>query len=73
MSMTAAEQYLLELINRARLAAICGGAALDSAAVIAAFADVVGADVVFDFGNGQTITLPGISTLAGLDQGMVLF
>lgn len=49
---------------------IWGGTAMTAAEVITEYADVVGNAVVFDFGNGQTITLSSISTLDGLDQAI---
>ena len=39
---------------------------LTAAQAVARFADVVRGDVVFDFGNGETITLDGVASLAGI-------
>ncbi len=46
---------------------------LDPAAVVAQFARVTAAGVVFDFAGGDVITLEGLSSLAGLAAGLEIF
>jgi Ca2+-binding RTX toxin-like protein len=48
------------------------GGGLSVAQVIAAYASVVGGDVVFDFGGGDTLRLIGWTTTAGLADERVL-
>ena len=48
------------------------GGGLTADEVVAAYASVVGSTVVFDFGTGATLTLQGVSTLAGLAGAMDL-
>lgn len=43
------------------------------AQVLAAFAHVVGADTVFDFGGGNTVTLLGFTNINALSNDIVLF
>ena len=47
--------------------ALWGGAAMTGSEIVSAYASVVGGQVVFDFGGGDTLTLQGVSTLSGLD------
>lgn len=48
------------------------GGGLTAAEVVSTYATVVGSSVVFDFGNGSTLTLQGVSTLSGLAGAMDL-
>ncbi len=52
--------------------AIYGGG-LTAAQVVSTYASVVGGEVVFDFGSGDTITLEGVNSLAGLDADVLIF
>lgn len=46
--------------------ALWGNVALTAAQIVANFADVLAAGVVFDFGNGDVMTLNGLTSTAGL-------
>ena len=46
---------------------------LTAAQVVSSFATDIGADVLFDFGGGNTITLVGVASLVGLDGDIVIF
>lgn len=48
------------------------GGGLSQAQVVAQFADDAGADVVFDFGGGNTVTLVGLNSRAGLEADLFL-
>ena len=48
--------------------ALWGGAAMTGSEIVSAYASVVGGQVVFDFGGGDTLTLQGVSSLTGLDS-----
>ncbi len=53
--------------------AIWGGDGYQSAAeVVARFADVVGNDIVFDFENGQTITLQNVTNLSAVAEVLTI-
>jgi serralysin len=46
---------------------LLGGQNLTGAEIVAAYASVIGRDVVLDFGNGNLLTLDRLRTLDGLD------
>lgn len=48
------------------------GGGLTASGVVTTFASVVGADVVFDFGSGNLLTLAGLADTAGLDAQITL-
>ena len=50
-----------------------GGVASSAAAVVTAHAHVIAGDVVIDLGQGHSVTLDGISSLAGLASQITLF
>jgi Ca2+-binding RTX toxin-like protein len=60
------EDFRLSDLDRLSIEDGLYGGGLSAEQVIAAYAAVVGSAVVFDFGNSNTLTLQGISTLAGL-------
>lgn len=49
-----------------------GMGALSAAQVVSTFASVVGSDVLFDFGGGNTLTLAGLTDTTGID-GQIIF
>jgi serralysin len=52
--------------------ALWGGTILSAAQVVSTYASVVNGNVVFDFGNGNTITLDGVSSLDGLAADLTI-
>lgn len=49
------------------------GGETNAANIIASYGDVVGGQVVFDFGNGDVITLSNLTTLTGLEDNISTF
>jgi len=46
---------------------------LDAAQVVSTYASVAGSDVVFDFGNGDIVTLTGVTSTSGLENAIDIF
>jgi RTX calcium-binding nonapeptide repeat (4 copies) len=49
------------------------GGMTDTGQIISAFASVVGTDVVFDFGHGNSIVLAGLGSTSGLSGDLMIF
>ena len=47
------------------------GGGLTASQVVSGYASVVGGDVVFDFGSGNTVTLAGFASLGPLSDDIV--
>lgn len=52
---------------------LLGGTVLTGADIVATYASVIGGEVVFDFGSGNTLTIESLSSLAGLDGNVLSF
>jgi serralysin len=52
---------------------LLGGAVLTGAEIVSTYASVAGGHVVFDFGNGDVLTIQSLSGLSGLDNNVFSF
>ncbi len=58
--------------DRMFLSSTLTGGETDAASVVATFASLSGADVVFDFGGGDTVTLLGLGTTVDLADDLII-